>query len=95
MLIFEWDEVKYQINIDKHGIPFEEAETVFADDYGLLMPDPDHSIGESRSILLGKSSQSQLLIVCHCEYIEDRIRIISARKATIHERKRYEGAHHA
>jgi uncharacterized DUF497 family protein len=95
MLTFEWDKAKYHANVSKHGICFEEAETVFADDYGLLMPDPDHSMGESRAILLGKSNQSNLLIVCHCEYIENHIRIISARKATIHERKRYEGAHHA
>jgi len=95
MLTFEWDETKYHANMTKHGIRFEEAETVFADDKGLLMPDPDHSIGESRSILIGKSNQSNLLIVCHCEYSEDRIRIISARKATPHERKTYEGACYA
>jgi uncharacterized DUF497 family protein len=95
MLLFDWDESKHQANIKKHGISFEEAKTVFADDHGLLIPDPMNSIGEERGLLLGKSEQNNLLLVCHCEYTHDMIRIISARPATPHERKYYERGYHA
>lgn len=88
---FEWDEPKSQSNLKKHGVSFDEAKTVFSDELGRLMPDPDHSTSEERFILLGTSSYMRLLTVCHCERVNGQIRIISARKATIHERKQYEG----
>lgn len=77
--IFSWDERKNKTNQKKHRVSFEEAKTVFADEYGRLIPDPDHSEEEDRFILLGLSHQIQLLMVCHC-YREEGgvIRIISA-----------------
>ncbi len=90
-LIFQWDKAKSQSNLKKHGVSFEEAKTVFSDELGRVMPDPDHSLGEERFILLGTSSYMRLLVVCHCEVINGEIRIISARKASTHERKQYEG----
>lgn len=90
-MIFEWDENKNRTNTAKHGISFEEAETVFFDENGLFIFDPDHSINEDRFILLGMSEIGRILIVCHCHKItDDRIRIISARKATKHEKVQYE-----
>lgn len=87
---FEWDNNKALINFEKHGITFEEASTVFADDEALLIDDPDHSEEEDRFILLGMSNQAKVLIVCHCYRGEnDTIRIISARKATKNEIKQY------
>lgn len=94
-LNFEWDEKKNASNQKKHGVSFDEAQTVFADELGRLIPDPDHSRGEERFILLGMSSRLRLLTVCHCERSSDTIRIISARKADKFERKQYEGYGHA
>ena len=88
---FEWDEQKSQFNLKKHGVSFDEAQTAFSDELGRLMPDPDHAINEERFILVGTSSYMRLLTICHCERVNGQIRIISARKATIHERKQYEG----
>ncbi len=82
-LRFEWDEAKSEANRRKHGIDFEEASTVFADERALLIDDPDHSEEEDRFILLGLSAILRLLVVCHCYRTDDSIiRIISARKAT-------------
>ena len=92
---FEWDAVKNISNQKKHGISFEEAQAVFVDEFARLIPDPDHSIGEERFILMGLSSQLKLLTVCHCERGLDTIRIISARKADKFERKQYEGNYYA
>ena len=87
---FEWDDNKTKINIEKHGVSFEEASTVFDDEQGILFDDPDHSSEEERFILLGISSIAKLLIVCHCYRGEnDRIRIVSARKATRSESEQY------
>lgn len=91
---FEWDEKKSTSNLKKHGISFEEATTVFSDDFARLISDPD-SQGEERYILMGMSSQTRILTICHCERSSDIIRIISARKADKSERKQYEGYHHA
>jgi hypothetical protein len=89
-LRFEWDENKNRVNRHKHGISFEEAATVFADDYALLIVDPDHSDLEDRFILLGMSSSLRIIVVCHCYQVsEDVIRIISARKATRKEANDY------
>ena len=93
-LSFEWDEKKDASNQKKHGVSFKEATTVFSDDLARLIPDPD-SEGEERFILMGMSSYSRILTVCHCERSPDVIRIISARKADKSERKQYEGYHHA
>jgi uncharacterized DUF497 family protein len=94
-LRFEWDENKNISNQKKHGISFEEAKTVFSDELGRLIHDPDHSKGEERFILMGMNSQHGLLTVCHCERDSDTIRIISARKADKFERKQYEDYSHA
>ena len=89
---FEWDETKNEINKKKHNVSFEEAGSVFYDSEALIIPDPDHSIGEERFLILGYSYQLKLLVVCHCYRENDEvIRIISARKATNNERKWYEG----
>lgn len=90
-LIFEWDDNKARINLQKHGVSFEEAQTVFCDENALLIDDPDHSEDEERFIILGLSSTARLLVVCHCyRASETVIRIISARKATRKEAQQYE-----
>ena len=78
-------------NLHKHRVSFTEAETVFSDEYGILVDDPEHSADEDRFILLGVSAISRLLVVVHCYRAADRvIRIISARKADRIERRQYE-----
>ncbi len=94
-LKFKWDVSKNISNQKKHNISFEEAKTVFIDELARLIPDPDSSKSEERFILMGLSSQSKLLTVCHCERGENTIRIISARKADKRERKQYEGGNYA
>ena len=94
-LTFEWDSVKNEKNITKHKVSFDEAKTVFTDEYGRLIADPENSDDEDRFLLLGNSIDSRLLIVCHCVREENSIRIISARKADKQERKIYEGYRHA
>jgi uncharacterized DUF497 family protein len=89
-LEFEWDEGKNAVNQKKHGVSFDEAKSVFADEFGRLIHDPDHSQDEERFILMGMSSRLRILIVCHCERSSDTIRIISARKADKFESKQYE-----
>jgi hypothetical protein len=87
---FAWDPTKATANLRKHGVTFEEAETVFSDDSALLRDDPDHSDEEARFILLGFSAAPRLLVVVHaCRSVPDTIRIISARKATTAERAIY------
>ncbi len=89
-LRFEWDKNKNATNIKKHGIAFEEAQTVFFDDDALLIEDPEHSREEERFIILGMSRRANLLVVCHClRESETVIRIISARKATKTESNYY------
>ncbi|MCK4624824.1 MAG: BrnT family toxin [Phycisphaerae bacterium] len=85
-----WDKRKNSENKKKHGVSFEEAGTVFYDENARLIHDPDHSVREERFILLGLSVRLRVLVVCHC-YRQDEalIRIISARKATKKEQKRY------
>lgn len=91
-LNFTWDDNKALINQQKHGVSFEEAKTVFYDDYARLIADPDHSQQEERFLLLGLSEEVRLLLVCHC-YRESggQLRIISARKANKSEYRQYEG----
>jgi len=87
---FAWDEAKAAENRRKHGVEFEEAATVFADENARLKHDPDHSLEEDRFVLLGFSTKLRLLLVCHAYRENDEvIRIISARKATPNERKQY------
>jgi len=87
-----WDPAKAKSNKKKHGVSFEEAQTVFYDDHARLSHDPDHSLDEDRYILLGLSAVLRLLIVCHSYREGDSIiRIISALKATKNEQKQYTG----
>ena len=89
--IFEWDEEKNEINFDKHEVWFDEAKTIWADPHGLEIFDPDHSEDEDRFIRIDVSSLHRTLIVAFCERDEgEKIRIISARKATPREREDYE-----
>ncbi len=89
-LRFEWDEDKNRENIKKHGVSFQEAQTVFLDENAMRFFDPDHSRDEDRFIMLGMSFKLRVLVVCHCHRENDTvIRIISARKADKHEAKDY------
>lgn len=89
-LRFEWDEDKSRENIKKHGVSFQEAQTVFLDENAMRFFDPDHSRDEDRFIMLGMSFKLRVLVVCHCHRKNDTvIRIISARKADKHEAKGY------
>lgn len=93
MLRFAWDERKNKGNRIKHGIWFEEAQTVFHDPHARLFYDPEHSEGEDRFILLGVSSAARTLVVVHSYRESDSlIRVISARKATKKEVRFYEEA---
>ena len=86
---FTWDPNKAVSNLREHGVSFEEASTVFGDPLAVTIPDPDHSIGQERLLTMGQSTAGQLLVVSHTEE-GDTIHIISARRATTHERKDYE-----
>jgi uncharacterized protein len=89
-LDFTWNPAKAQKNLRKHGVSFEEAETVFYDDQARLVDDPDHSESEDRFILLGLSRALRALVVVHVYRESDTvINIISARKATPQERTAY------
>jgi uncharacterized protein len=87
---FEWDPQKAQVNLRKHKVSFEDAQSVFSDEYALLIDDPDHSEEEDRFVLLGLSHSLRLLVVVHCYRAEGRVvRIISARKADRDEQSIY------
>jgi uncharacterized DUF497 family protein len=87
---FEWDAAKASANLRKHGVAFEEAQTVFSDDWALMIDDPDHSEEEARFVLLGLSAGPRILVVVHAYRSgQNTIRIISARKATKAERAIY------
>jgi uncharacterized DUF497 family protein len=89
-LEFQWDPGKAHANARKHGVTFTEAATVFSDENGILIADPDHFCEEERFILLGMSWSLRLLVVCHCYRVEsDVICIICARKASRAERAQY------
>lgn len=91
-LVFEWDELKAKENIKKHGVTFEEAQSVFFDDMAIQFWDDTHSNQEERFLMLGLSNNLRLLLVVHCFREKDStIRIISARKATRNEMKHYPG----
>ena len=92
MIRFEWNPAKASANERKHGVSFHEACSVFYDEFAVQYFDDENSELEDRFLMLGLSSESRVLIVCHCERdTGDTIRIISARKATRNERKFYEG----
>ncbi|WP_426147854.1 BrnT family toxin [Polaromonas sp. DSR2-3-2] len=94
MIKFEWDEPKTAANLKKHQISFEEAKSIFFDEFGVQFFDDDHSSGEDRFLMLGMSSRAKLLIVCHFERDHGAtVRIISARKATKRESAFYRGVH--
>jgi uncharacterized DUF497 family protein len=86
MIKFEWDSSKASANLEKHGISFEEAQSVFYDEFAIQFFDEQHSTDEERFLLLGMSTGANLLLVCHCEREAGHvIRIISARRATKRE----------
>ena len=86
---FEWDPEKADATFQKHGVSFDEASTAFGDPLSLLMPDPGHSADEERYLVLGMSAHQKLLVVAFAER-PPNTRLISARRATRAERKRYE-----
>ncbi len=86
---FEWDDRKAAYNLQKHGISFQEAATIFYDPLVITFSDPDHSDDEERFIAIGMSFPGRLLMVAHTDR-GDRIRIISARKLKPKERRLYE-----
>ena len=86
MIKFAWDLAKAVANLRKHGVSFEEAQSVFYDEFAVQFYDDGHSGDEERFLLLGMSTGASLLLVCHCERDSgSTIRIISARKATRRE----------
>ncbi len=88
-LTFEWDEEKARANLKDHKVSFEEAKTVFGDLFLWTFPDISHSHAEERYISLGRSSKGRTLVVVHTER-RGKIRLISCRRATSHERRAYE-----
>ena len=83
MIEFEWSTAKARANLKKHGVSFEEAQSVFYDEYARQFDDEAHSDKEERFILLGLSCSLKILVVVHCYKDKDNIiRLISARKAT-------------
>ena len=92
MIEFEWDASKASANLKKHQVSFEDARSVFYDEFAVQFFDEDHSLEEERFLMLGMSSDAKLLIVCHCEREQGAvIRIISARKASKRESAFYPG----
>ena len=92
MIRFEWNQPKATANLKKHGISFEEAQSVFHDEFATQFYDDEHSSSEDRFIMLGMSSSARVLVVCHCEReAGDLIRIVSARRATKRESTFYGG----
>ena len=90
---FEWDQNKARKNQKKHNVSFSEASTVFGDPLELTISDPDHSQEEFRFLSVGRSALGNLLLVSYTERQENRVRIISARKASNHEKRQYEQNH--
>jgi uncharacterized protein len=90
---FEWDAAKAASNLDKHGVSFAEAMTVFGDPLEVTISDPDHSLEEFRFVSIGRSAAGRVLVVAYTER-EGRIRVIGARPVTPAERRRYESGQH-
>ncbi|MGK0272053.1 MAG: uncharacterized DUF497 family protein [Cocleimonas sp.] len=94
MINFDWNPAKADTNIKKHGVSFEEARSVFYDEFAVQFFDQDNSDVEDRFLMLGMSNETNILIVCHCERDNgNTIRIISSRKATKNEQKHYRRGH--
>lgn len=89
-MTFEWDEAKAVANVEKHGVVFEEAQTVFHDPLAVLFEDEEHSGDERREIIIGHSHRNRLILVSFTERAGSILRIISARLATRQEREDYE-----
>ena len=89
-MAFTWDSRKARVNERRHRVTFEEARTVFGDPLAVTYADPEHSLGEFRSLTFGESVRGRLLVVVHVELEGGSIRIISARIATRGERCKYE-----
>lgn len=87
--VFEWDELKARDNLKKHKVSFEEGKTIFNDPFLFTFLDNKHSINEERFINIGLSANGYVLVLTHTER-QDKIRIISCRKATVYERRFYE-----
>ena len=87
-MAYEWDPAKAAANLHKHGVSFAEAASVFLDPMALTFDDPDHSDDERREITIGVSARQRALFLAH-SVRGNRIRIISARKATPQEREHY------
>ena len=92
-LTFEWDEVKAKNNLKKHKISFEEGKTIFNDPFLFTFPDNEHSNDEERLINIGLSTAGRVLVLTHTER-QDKIRIITCRRATTRERRFYEEGNH-
>ncbi len=88
-LVFEWDENKSKRNLEKHGVDFEDAKTIFNDPFAITIDDPDHSVVEERYLDIGLSSKGRMLVVWYTER-NDNIRIIGCRKTIRSERRMYE-----
>mgnify|MGYP001564551280 CR=1 FL=1 len=94
MIQFEWDDAKAAANFKKHQVSFEEAQSIFYDEFAVQFFDDDHSNEEERFLMLGMSSGARLLMVCHCERAHGAtLRIISARKASKRESAFYRGGY--
>jgi uncharacterized DUF497 family protein len=91
-ITFEWDQAKAKVNLAKHGVSFEQATSAFYDPLSLTIPDPMHSVGEFRFILIGVSDAGRTLVVAHSDRGQ-AIRIISARPTSRKEKNFYEKNH--
>ena len=88
-MFYEWNAAKARDNFRKHGLTFDEAASVFLDPLALTFADPFHSSEERREISIGYSKRHRVVFVSQCRR-GNRVRIISARKATNGERRQYE-----
>ena len=84
---FTWDPAKARANVRKHGVTFAEATTVFTDPLALIVEDGTHA---DRSLVIGESAARRILVAVFVEIADNQIRIVSARRATTHERRAYE-----
>ena len=87
---FEWDSRKAAVNRRKHGIDFADATAVFEDERALTVKDEITAVDETRMLTLGRDAMGRLLVVAYT-WRGERIRLISARRATSSERRQYRG----
>ena len=93
IVIIDWDSNKNSENIKKHGISFEQAQEIFLDPLHLSILDERFSYFEERWITMGSTQKGDVIVLAHLYFVEEpeeRIRIISARRATPQERRQYE-----